>query len=388
LLLQSLTSRGRWHAYLKDGAKIKQLGGCCKTHRCNHNTGHLICTFAPSPPQGFLPGWCHTCQQHSCKVGHWDKLDVLNCARQPNSLMLFTATKACRYGPAYIRTASGQVVMHNQAPGSVTGVHSTDTWHRSDALHHAYNQHTQPSLNIASEPGQQPVGPVQEEWDPEGPGATSNSSSGGVFITGDHPVEHGGGGSTTIPFAFGLPDRHAATESMFSHWSTWDPAPTAAAGPYSGGGAGGGGGGALVSTTALQHALQVQAQQQQQSKSRRPGFGWGNKAPDKVYTIQPGPKVQPGGKQASGPPFMMLGGEQGPQQDGRYRMAGLGFGLPLTRLHARYFGGDLVLQVRVCGPGLLNSPSAAAGSSHVPQLPRVNRHCVAITIAGAATQVI
>ncbi|KAL6764791.1 pyruvate dehydrogenase kinase-like protein [Haematococcus lacustris] len=31
--------------------------------------------------------------------------------------------------------------------------------------------------------------------------------------------------------------------------------------------------------------------------------------------------------------------------DGRFRMAGLGFGLPLSRLHARYFGGDLVVQV-------------------------------------------
>lgn len=42
-------------------------------------------------------------------------------------------------------------------------------------------------------------------------------------------------------------------------------------------------------------------------------------------------------------PLAGLGGAPGPPADARYRLAGLGFGLPLSRLYARYFGGDVQL---------------------------------------------
>ncbi|KAL4529578.1 hypothetical protein Ndes2437B_g08849 [Nannochloris sp. 'desiccata'] len=43
----------------------------------------------------------------------------------------------------------------------------------------------------------------------------------------------------------------------------------------------------------------------------------------------------------STPPPVAINFNSSPASSGRFRMAGLGFGLPLSRLYARYFGGDL-----------------------------------------------
>lgn len=201
-------------------------------------------------------------------------------------------------------------------PGSV-GPGPPDTWRSADELHHGYNQHRQPALNIAwgphpsvarSNSAPNAAGPVpasSEEWDPD----------------------RASGGSRGLPHTLhDAPHTSVAPEGQaFPAGARWEGSGRTRPGLPSSD--------RLVDTSALQRALQLRQGLSSPQGKAKAGWGWGTQGKVGVYTMQPAAST-----------IVLLGGE--PQQDGRYRMAGLGFGLPLTRLHARYFGGDLVLQVR------------------------------------------